>query len=103
MSMSDDWNPLYGGDPAHDGYDRYLTRMDEIFAAVKTVMKNNARVVVHCDDVPDEPGQITPLKNDIRGIIENSFSFIKETHITWTNAPAYFPQTHCLIFENCKS
>ncbi|MGB0719419.1 MAG: hypothetical protein ACPGRX_03045, partial [Bdellovibrionales bacterium] len=54
MPVHHSWNPLYGGDPAHAGYDRYLSRMAEIFKNLSAIMKRGALVVVQADNLQRE-------------------------------------------------
>jgi len=95
MPMQDDWNPLYGGDPQHNGYLAYLTRMDEIFVAVRSVMKDGACVVVHVSDIDNENG-FTPLVADIKAAISRSFRFTEDVMIEWDQQGQ---STHCLVFK----
>lgn len=95
MPMNEDWNPLYGGDPAHAGYDIYLARMADIFKAVRGVIKDNAHVIVHVSDLEDENG-FTPLVSDMRNVVSRSFTFVSDTTVQWDSD---YPETHCLAFK----
>lgn len=63
MPKGDKWNPLSWGNPAKAGYDTYLKQLQKIFGQIGEVMKRNARIVVHVDNIP---GRIfTPLVRDM--------------------------------------
>lgn len=92
------WNPLYGGDPAHAGYDQYLRRMAYIFAQLAKLMKRHAYVVVQLDNLR---GRVfTPLVRDVGHAVSQSFRPEGETIVKWANGPEDYPCTHCLIFKN---
>lgn len=95
------WNPLFGGDPAKAGYDVYLRRMGHIFKKLATVMKCNAYVVVHADNLL-HGAHYTPLVRDLSLAIEKSMKLQAEIIVTWDNAKPDYPQTHCLLFKNSK-
>lgn len=97
MPLHHKWNPLYGGDPAYAGYDKYMARMAEIFAAVGSVMKRGAYVAVHCDNLAGKV--FTPLVRDIGNAVSQSFKAEGETIIRWQGARPDYPYTHCLIFR----
>ncbi len=101
MPRGEDWNPLYGGDPEFAGYDCYLERMGFIFVQVAKLMKKDASVVVHVDDVGNVGGEtFTPLVQDMKTALSKSFSFEAETTIHWEDAKPDYPQTQCLVFKN---
>jgi len=95
MQMHEDWNPLYGGDPAHAGYKSYLERMTEIFSAVRSVMKRGAKIVVHVSDLDDKHG-FTPLVKDMQTAVSQSLIYLENTTIEWDSDE---PETHCLVFQ----
>lgn len=100
MAKNHIWNPLYAGDRAYSGYDRYLLRMGEIFSALKGIMKKNAVIVVHADNIH---GRIyTPLVRDFSILIGEHFRPAGETVIQWQGAatPAGYTHSHALIFKN---
>ena len=45
------FNPLYNGDPQKAGYDLYLKRLLQIFKRLKPVLKKNAPVILHLDNL----------------------------------------------------
>ena len=57
------WNPLFGGDPKHGGYVKYLKRIRQIFLKVKTVMKKNAPLIIQADNL-FQAKNFTPLPQD---------------------------------------
>ncbi|MCB9996526.1 MAG: site-specific DNA-methyltransferase [Rhodospirillales bacterium] len=95
------WNPLYGGDPAKAGYDKYLSRMAYIFKALAQTMKRNSFVVVHADNLYHGP-HYTPLVRDLGLAAEKSMALKAETTIKWENPQADYTHTHCLIFKNTQ-
>lgn len=97
MPMHHKWNPLYGGDPAQAGYERYLFRMAEIFTGVAGAMKRGSRIVVQCDNLQGKV--FTPLVRDISAAVAQSLKPEGETIIRWLNAKPGYPYTHCLIFK----
>jgi hypothetical protein len=94
MAAHHRWNPLYGGDPRHAGYDRYLRRMRHVFAQLALVMRRGAVVVVHADNLPGRT--FTPLVADLGDAARASFRQEDEVIVAWTNRPSH---THCLIFR----
>lgn len=98
MPGHEDWNPLYGGDPAFAGYACYIERMGFIFSQLRRVMKKGALVIVHVDDLHDVI--VTPLIDDIQARLSAFFSFETKIEIRWSeDAPADYPQTQCLVFK----
>ena len=95
MPKHEDWNPLYGGDPQYAGYDAYLARMAEIFAAVRGIMKDGAIVMVHVSDL-DAPQGFTPLVRDMNTVVSRSFSFVSDIAVAWDSDEQ---GTHCLMFR----
>jgi len=60
------WNPLFGGNPKHAGYDKYLKRMSLIFSRMKKIMKKNTPLILQLDNI--HHGKkiqklITPIRN----------------------------------------
>lgn len=92
------WNPLYGGDPKHAGYDKYLKRMSFIFGKVGNIMKKNASLIVQVDNL--RHGKIfTPLVRDIKNAIDRSFIQTGETIVQWDNPKPDYPHTQFLVFK----
>ena len=96
MPITDKWNPLYNGDPAHAGYDQYLTRLGEIFESLASHMKRGAHVIVHADNI--QTRRFTPLIRDFSHIIGQHLRAENEITIRWSTSA---PQTHtnALIFK----
>ena len=99
MMWHDSWNPLYAGDLEHEGYDEYLLRMKDIFRGVRSVMKKNAYVVVHVDNIKHKKGY-TPLVRDMSTAISHTLRPAADVVIQWEGAPKGNTLTHCLIFKN---
>lgn len=98
MPRDEDWNPLYGGDPEFAGYERYLERMGVIFAQVAAIMKKDALVIVHVDDL--EGDTFTPLVKDMKAAVSKSLAFEAEITVRWgKGAKPDYPQTQCLVFK----
>lgn len=93
------YNPLFGGDPSKAGYEKYLKRMRQIFAGLKPVMKKNAYIAVHVDNLEHAKGS-TPLIFDFAKEISKTFTLENQTSITWTNAKTDYPLTQVLMFKN---
>jgi hypothetical protein len=92
------WNPLYGGDPAHDGYDAYLTRMRDIFRAVCAVMKPGAPVVVQADNLTH--AGFSPLVWDLGLALSDVMTLEGEICVVWSDPPrGTRPFTQCLVFR----
>lgn len=98
MPMHEKWNPLYGGDPEFAGYDVYLTRMGEVFAAVRGVMKKNATMVVHVSNLSHKKS-FTPLVRDMGSVVSESFKPVGEVVVRWDSASDEHSHTHCLVFK----
>ena len=97
MKITDTWNPLYGGDPAHKGYDAYLARMNEIFTAIAPLLRKNAPLIIHADNIKSR--RFTPLISDISHALRKAYTPIGETIIQWQNPPKNHPFTNALIFK----
>lgn len=101
MPISDKWNPLYGGDPDHAGYETYLNRLGFIFDRIAEVMKKNAHIIVQADNLQGKP--YTPLVRDFSTKISRSLKPQGEVIIRWSGEmPATlkeYTHTHCLIFK----
>lgn len=93
------WNPLFGGDPKHGGYERYLARMAVIFKALAGIMKRGAYVVIQADNLY-HGARFTPLVRDLGAAAERSMTGTGEVIVAWKNAKAGYPYTHCLVFKN---
>lgn len=98
MAVNHTWNPLYEGDPAFATYKDYLEKMSLIFEKLKNLMKKNAYIAVHSDNVHQHV--FTPLVRDMSICISEHFKPCGEVLIKWQNAPEEYPNTQCLIFKN---
>lgn len=93
------WNPLYGGDPSHAGYDLYLRRMGDIFANLAPLMKRGAFVVVQADNLY-HGRYFTPLPRDLSSVISQTFKPVQDMIIQWEKGdPSGRPYTQCLVFK----
>ena len=93
------WNPLYGGDPAHAGYESYLRRMGKIFKDISGLMKKGAPVLVQLDNL--QHGKVyTPLVRDISLTLEKNLKLEAEIIVPWKNPKPDYRHTHCLLFRN---
>lgn len=97
MPIDHDWNPLYSGNPVHAGYPKYLARMRYIFSEIEKVMKKNALLVVHLDNLRRR--RFTPLIWDVGQAIAQSFRLENDVVIRWDNPPDDYPYAQCLIFR----
>lgn len=97
MPKTDKWNPLSWGNPAKAGYATYLKQMGKVFKQVGDIMKRNAYIVIHVDDIPGRT--FTPLVRDLSMTISNILTLENEITIKWKNAPENYPLTHCLVFK----
>jgi hypothetical protein len=96
MPITDKWNPLYGGNPAHAGYDNYLKRLDEIFEVIAAQMKRGAHVIVHADNIRTR--RFTPLVRDFSTHIAKHLRPENEITIRWEGT-AHQTHTNALIFK----
>jgi len=92
------YNPLYGGDPKYAGYDQYLKRMGFIFKKIGGVMKKNAPLIIHVDNL-QHGKTFTPLVRDIANTLDKNFIQTGETIVQWKNSKPDYPQTQFLIFK----
>jgi hypothetical protein len=91
------WNPLFRGNPAHAGYERYLERMEHIFGQLGLIMKRNGVVVVQADNMH---GPIyTPLVRDLSTAISRVLRLEGETIVAWKGGRKDYRHTHCLVFK----
>jgi len=92
------WNPLYGGDPKHAGYDKYLRRLKFIFSKLPAIMKKSTPLIVQVDNIKSKRG-FTPLIHDIAHVLQRDFIQTDETIVRWNNAPKDYPFTTLLAFR----
>lgn len=98
MHRHHQYNPLYGGNPKYAGYDKYLKRMGFIFSKVASVMKKNALLVLHVDNI--QSGKtFTPLVRDIANTLDKNFIQTGETIVQWKNPKPDYLHTQFLIFK----
>jgi len=98
MRRDAQWNPLYGGDPAKAGYDKYVKRMVHIYDRLMPLMKRNAMIVVHLDNLP---GRVfTPLVWDMGAALAAVMKPAGEVIVRWENPRPDYSHTHCLLFRN---
>ena len=96
------WNPLYGGDPKHAGYDKYLKRMNYIFKQIAKITKRHGHFIIQADNLNHKTGNthiFTPLVSDLSNAVPDGF--VQTDHITvlWSQAPKDYPMTQCLVFR----
>jgi hypothetical protein len=97
MARNHRWNPLCAGNPAHAGYETYLAMLQRIFRQLAQVMKRNAHVVVHVDNLPGRT--YTPLVRDMGAAIDGILRLQTEMVIAWEGGPKNYRHTHCLVFK----
>ena len=100
MARTHRWNPLYAGDPARAGYACYLRRLGFIYKQVAGLMKRNAMVVIHVDNIRGK--SFTPLVRDISLAVSPTLKPVDEIVIAWDGATGADRHTHCLIFRNAR-
>lgn len=98
MAITHKWNPLYGGDPAKDGYDSYLKRMRHIYKQVNKIMKRKARIVVQVDNIPGR--RFTPLIRDLSNALSKELTLENEITVAWRGGRDDYRHTTCLVFRN---
>lgn len=98
MAITHKWNPLYGGDPAKDGYDSYLKRMRHIYKQVNKIMKRKARIVVQVDNIPGR--RFTPLIRDLSNALSKELALENEITVAWRGGRDDYRHTTCLVFRN---
>ncbi len=92
------WNPLFGGDPKHAGYDKYLKRMGFIFGKISKVMKKNAPLIIQVDNL-HHGKTFTPLVRDIANTLDKNFIQTNEQIVKWDNPKQDYPFTNLLYFK----
>lgn len=98
MEAHTKWNPLYGGNPKHDGYDKYLKRMAKIFERLMPVIKRDTPLILQLDNIHGKK-HFTPLIHDIAHTLSKNFKQIGETSVKWNNPKPDYPFTTLLIFK----
>jgi len=78
MKRTNQGNPLYGGDPKHAGYDKYIRRMGRIFEKLTPIMKKNTPLIIQLNNIKDKRG-FTPLIHDIANALNKHFIQTDET------------------------
>jgi hypothetical protein len=94
-------NPLCAGNPAQAGYANYLKRLGYIYARVARLLKRNAHLAIHLDNIP---GRVfTPLVRDVGLSVSKACAgtlrLENETVIAWKNPRPDWFHTHVLIFR----
>lgn len=98
MEAHTKWNPLYGGDPKHNGYDKYLRRLSAIFKKLKPLMKPSTKLIVELNNIQGKK-HFTPLIHDVANTLAKDFKQIGETAIQWKNPKPGYPFTTLLVFK----
>lgn len=96
------WNPLFGGDPKHAGYDEYLKRMEFIFSKISNVMKNKSLLFVQVDNLLHQTkttSNFTPLVHDIITCLKPNFIQKDEIKVKWGSPKKDYPYTNLLVFK----
>lgn len=98
MEIGTKWNPLYGGDPKHNGYDKYLKRMSKIFERLLPLMKRDTKLILELNNIYGRK-HFTPLVHDIAQTLSKNFTQIHEIKVIWDNPKPDYPFTTLLIFK----
>ena len=98
MEARDKWNPLYGGDPKYDGYDKYLKRMKFIFSKMPALMKKTTPLIIQLNNINGKKG-FTPLIHDMAYALQKDFIQTGETIVKWKNPIKDYPFTTLLAFK----
>ena len=99
MPQNHAWNPLYDGDPEHDGYDRYLSRLADIYRGIGALCRPGAHLVVQADNLTHEG--FSPLVWDIGKTLSSVMTLKGEILVHWAeNCENDTKFTQCLVFEN---
>lgn len=98
MEAHTKWNPLYGGDTKHNGYDKYLKRLTAIFKKLKPLMKPSTKLIVELNNINGKK-HFTPLIHDVANVLSKHFKQIGETAIQWQSPKPDYPFTTLLIFK----
>jgi DNA modification methylase len=100
MARDHKWNPLSGGDKAQDGYTRYLEQMEAIFKSMRSVMKKNAHMLIHLDNIHSRV--FTPLVWDVGAVISKHFKLEDDIIVHWSDKKSAQSHTHGLLFKNTR-
>lgn len=92
------WNPICGGDPKQNGYDKYLKRLENIFKKLTPLLKKNGTLIVEVMNITNK-GKFTPLTHDIATLLQKNYKQIDEETILWKNPTDNIPLTTLLIFK----
>ena len=98
MEARTKWNPLYGGNPKHAGYNKYLKRMGAIFKKTIPLIKRNTPLIIQLDNIHGKK-HFTPIIHDIAHTISKDFKQVDETVVKWDNPKPNYPFTTLLIFK----
>lgn len=92
------WNPLYAGNPAFSGYEKYLKRLGVIFTKLSQIMKKRSYIIIQADNL--EGRRYTPLVQDISNTVSQIMRLENEIVVQWENPVKDYTHTHCLVFKN---
>ncbi len=98
MEAHTKWNPICGGDPKHNGYDKYLKRLEAIFKKLSVILKKNGMLIIEVMNI-NKDGKFTPLTHDIAKLLQKHYKQVDEETILWKNPKENTPFTTLLIFK----
>jgi hypothetical protein len=94
-------NALGGGAPSKNAYADYIKRMGYIYAQAAQLLKRNAHLVIHLDNIPGR--SFTPLVRDVGASVAAACAKTlrqeAETIVAWKNPNPDWLSTHALVFR----
>jgi DNA modification methylase len=92
-------NPLTAYATDDGDYPTYLEELGAVFAQVAGVLRPGGQLVVNVADVVGLDGAVTPLSEDVAGMISRHLTFLGSTTLTWDEQPAGIAADYLLWFS----
>jgi DNA modification methylase len=98
MNADDIEDPLSACQVPGQGYQAYLTDLQEIYRQIGALMTETAMAVVEVANLK-KPGRVTTLAWDVAQAISQVLSFTGEVVVDWVPTYAYgYDHSYCLLF-----
>lgn len=102
MARNDpDRNPLTSYRSGGATYDRYLSELGEIFAAVARLLRPGGWLAIHAATILHRD-QVTPLAGDLTRVVAEHLEFRGEIPVAWHGAPEWMVADYLLTFRRTE-
>jgi tRNA G10 N-methylase Trm11 len=99
MNREDLEDPFTAYQQLGQGYDAYLTDLQDIYRQIGLLLSENAKAVVEVANLKRD-GNVTPLAWDVAHAISQVLRFEGEIAVAWEPTYAYgYDHSYCLVFS----